>query len=190
MKKRFMKTGKKVLAGIMLTCMMLGMIACGKGDGEGGQKVDNTVTIDAIHTAIKEAYGENYLPSMLLSEDEIKALYGVEAEWCEEMLAEIPMISANVDTLIAIKAVDGRVGDVESALKNYKEYLENDSFQYPSNIPKIQASTVITRGNYVFFIMLGNLDMEMMDAPEDEQIKAYTEMNQTAIDTIDGLLLK
>ncbi len=188
MKKKLMKTGKRVIAGIMLTCMMLGLIACGKGDG--GQNVDNTVTIDAIHTAIKDAYGENYLPNMLLSEDEIKALYGIEADWCEEMLAEIPMISANVDTLIAIKAVDGRVEDVENALTSYKEYLENDSFQYPSNIPKIQASTVITRGNYVFFIMLGNLDMEMMDASEDEQIKAYTELNQTAIDAIDGLLLK
>lgn len=168
--------------------MMVGLIACGKGDG--AQKVDDTVTIDAIHTAVKEAYGDEYMPSVLLSEDEIKMMYGVEPEWCEQVLAEIPMISTHIDTLIAIKAVDGKVENVEAALNDYKAYLEADTFQYPFNIPKIKASTVITRGNYVFFIMLGVLDVSMTDAAEEEQLKAYEEMNQIAIEAIDGLLLK
>ena len=186
MKKKFVEAGKKLSAGLMLMCMLFGLAACGKSTTE----VDNTVSIDAIHEAVKEAYGESYLPQMLLTEDEIKALYGVESEWYEEALAEVPMISAQVDTLIAIKATQGHVEDVQNALTAYKEYLENDSVQYPMNVPKIQASTVMTRGNYVFFIMLGTVDMEVMDQSEDAQVEAYKEMNQIAIDTIDGLLLK
>lgn len=186
MKKSLMKIGKKVTAGMLLFSMMLGLAACGKSTA----KVDNTVSIDTIHEAIKEAYGENYLPQMLMTEDEITALYGIESDWYEEVLAEVPMISAQVDTLIAVKATDGHVEDVQNALTSYKEYLENDSFQYPMNVPKIQASTIITRGNYVFFIMLGTVDMEVMDQSEDAQIEAYSQMNQIAIDTIDGLLLK
>ena len=38
--------------------------------------------------------------------------------------------------------------------------------------------------------MLGTVDMEVMDQSEDAPIEAYSQMNQIAIDTIDGLLLK
>lgn len=186
MKKAMTVICKKIAVGMLLTAMLSGLTACGNSKNA----VDDSVSIDTIHTAIKEAYGDNYLPDMLLSDDEITALYGISNDWYEEAIAEVPMISVNVDTLIAVKAEKEHVEDVQNALTDYKEYLENDSFQYPMNVPKIQASTVITRGNYVFFIMLGVGDENIEDQSEDAQVKAYSELNQIAIDAIDGLLLK
>ena len=48
-----MKIGKKVTTGMLLFSMILGLAACGKSTA----KVDNTVSVDTIHEAIKEAYG-------------------------------------------------------------------------------------------------------------------------------------
>ncbi len=186
MKRKISKISKKIVAGILLVTMMAGISACTKSSNA----VDDSVSIETIHEAIKDAYGDNYLPDMLLSDDEIMALYGISNDWYEEAIAEVPMISVNVDTLIAVKAEKDHVEDVQNALTSYKEYLENDSFQYPVNVPKIQASTVITRGNYVFFIMLGVGADDIEDQSEDDQVKAYGELNQIAIDAIDGLLLK
>ena len=155
-----------------------------------GATVDNTVSIDAIHTAVKEAYGENYLPNMLLSEDDIQLTLGIEPSWYEEIIVELPMISAQVDTFIAVKATDDHVADVTDAITAYQERLKADTMQYPSNLSKIAASTVVTMDNYIFFIMLGYVDISIEDQPEDVRIQAHTEQNQIAIDAIESVLLK
>lgn len=160
------------------------------GGDESGSGIDDTVTIDTIYQAVKEAYGEDYIPDMLLSEDEIQVLYGIEPEWCEEFLVEIPMMSVHVDTFLAVKAKPEHLAEVSDAVNAYVENLKSDTMQYPMNVTKIAASSVVTMGNYVFYIMLGYIPTELDDAAEDVQIAAYEELNQTAIDVIEGLLLK
>lgn len=212
------KTGwtKRILACILSTAMLFA-VSCGKDDNaaQGGSAqdagngntsggsdvsqpvggnepggIDDTVTIDAIYQAVKEAYGEEYLPTMLLSEDEIQVVYGIEPDWCEEFLIEVPMMSAHVDTFVAVKAKPEYLSQVSDAINAYIENLKNDTMQYPSNLNKIAASSVVTMGNYVFYVMLGILTPEQEDADEDVQIAAYAERNQVAIDVIESMLLK
>jgi len=153
------------------------------------QKPESTVSIQTIRDTVAQAYGENYLPSYALSDMELKEIYGVDNAWVEEFSAEMPMMSAQVDTFIAVKAKNGNVSNVESALKNYRDYLVNSTMQYPINIPKIQASTVYTKGDYVFFIMLGTIPQDIMFGEDEEAaIKAYVESNKIALDTIDSLI--
>lgn len=159
-------------------------------NGAGDGTIDDTVSIDTIHEAVREAYGEDYLPDMLLSEDEIQILYGIESEWCEEILVEIPMMSTHVDTFLAIKARPEHLADVSDAVNAYAANLKSDTMQYPMNLNKIAASSVVTMGNYVFYIMLGYLPMEMDDEADDVQIAAYGELNQKAVDVIESLLIK
>lgn len=191
---------KRFLACLLAAVMLVSLAACGNGgkDNEtqggnaqnGQSQVDETVSIDTIHEKIKEAYGEDYLPTKMLSEDEIQAYYGIEPEWCEEMIAEIPMISVHVDTLIAIKAKKEDVTNVIDAVNAYAETLKNDTMQYPSNLLKIQASTVLTKEPYVFFIMLGTISAEEEEQEDAAQVEAYKARNQVAIDIIEDLLLK
>lgn len=152
--------------------------------------IDDTVTIDSIYQAVKEAYGEQYLPDMLLSEDDIQVLYGIEPDWCEEFLVEVPRMSAHVDTFLAVKAKPEHLSEVSEAVNTYVENLKNDTMQYPMNLNKIAASSVVTMGDYVFYIMLGTLTSEQEDWDEDKQVAAYEERNQVAIDVIEGMLLK
>lgn len=162
----------------------------GASDHVSGNGIDGTVTIDTIYQAVKEAYGEDYLPAMLLSEDEIQVMYGIEPEWCEEILVEVPMMSVHVDTFLAVKAKPEHLADISDAVNAYVENLKSDTMQYPANLLKIQASSVVTMGDYVFYVMLGYLPAEMEEEAEDVQIAAYEERNQVAIDVIESLLLK
>lgn len=200
MKTMLSEKTKKLSACLLAAIMLVSLAACGNGgkdnetqggNAQNGQtQVNDTVSIDTVHQKIKEAYGEDYFPDMMLSEDEIQAYFGIEPEWCEEFIAEIPMISVRVDTLIAIKAKKEYVTNVIDAVNAYAETLKNDTMQYPSNLLKIQASTVLTMDPYVFFIMLGTISMEEEEQEDAAQVEAYKARNQVAIDTIEDLLLK
>ncbi len=149
----------------------------------------NDVALEDIHTAVRELLGENYLPSMPLDNEYLKETYGIQPEWIENFIAEIPMISFHVDTFIAIKAVDGQADNVEKALNDYCAYVKENSLQYPANVPKVNASRVYRAGNYVFYIMLGVIPEEYMD-DENGAYNFSVQSNENVIAKINELLIK
>ncbi len=149
----------------------------------------------SIHNAIKEAYGpEGYVPNMPIDPEMLASIYGIEAEWVEEYVAEMPMIMTHVDTLIIVKPTEGNSENVLNALNAYHDYLANDTMQYPMNVQKVRASQVFEKGGYVFFVMLGMLSDDALYAEgTEEEIAAiqYNEAvanNQKAIDAVNALL--
>lgn len=142
-------------------------------------------TLEELHTAVKNAYGDNYLPSMSLDATAMTEQVGLTMDNVEEFIAEGPMISAHVDTFIAIKAKEGKGADVETELNAYRDYLVSESLQYPGNMAKVNASRVFRHGDYVFFIMLG----AMNDAAEtDEEAATFAEeQTQIAVDAIEAV---
>lgn len=179
---------KKKILSILLVAIMVITVGCGKKDKNDGVSI-NEVPLEDVHSKVKEAYGENYIPSMPLDETMLKETYGIDPEWYEEMIAEGPMISAQIDTFIAVKAKDEKAADVQNALNAYHEVLKQDTFQYPSNLVKIQAAKVVAYGDYVFFLMLGMIPMEVEEQGEDAILKAYEAENQKAIDAIEAVLV-
>ncbi len=159
-------------------------------EGESGQTADGTyrddVSVTEIRDAVKEAYGENYIPSMEYDAETLEALYGISSDMYDEVIGEGPMISAHVDTLIIVKAKSDRVEDVRAALENYRDTQIESGVNYPMNIPKLQASEVAVYGNYVCYIMLGVIDDNLTD--EGERLTAFQEQNQIAKDVIEGML--
>lgn len=177
---------------ILLIAAIAALTACSGKNTEGdnpseGQQIKE-VPVTEIQTVVKEAYGEDYIPNMPYDETALLDVFGIDKGWCEEYLAEGPMISAQVDTFVAVKAKNGKTDDVEQALNKYRDSLVEDTLQYPANQVKIQASQVVTYGNYVFFIMLGNISMDIEE--EEAMLTAYSEENQKAVVAIEGILLK
>lgn len=144
------------------------------------------VDLEKIHTAVKEAYGENYIPSAPFDEQGMKELFGINSDLYENFIAEGPMISVHVDTFVAVKANEGKGEEVEKHLNDYRESQLNDAVQYPMNLPKIEASQVVRHGDYVFFVMLGSPSQEAEEKGEDAALESAKENNQIAIDIIDG----
>lgn len=142
------------------------------------------VKLEDVYTAVKEAYGDQYIPSMEYDEQLMTDLFGISPEMYVSYIAEGPMISVHVDQFIAVEAREGKGEEVETLLNEYRDSQLNDALQYPMNLPKIEASEVVRHGDYVFFVMLGAMDQEAAD--EAEALEAAKESNRIGVDVING----
>lgn len=151
-------------------------------EGEGTDNADIQGSLDSIRDAVAAAYGENYIPNMPFDETAVKETFGVDPSWYDGIVAEGPMISTHVDTFIAIHPTEGNLDNVKKALTDYKDYLVNESMQYPMNMEKVKAAEVTVIGDNIYFIMLGLVDDTIED--EAKRLEAFTEQNKIAIDAI------
>lgn len=140
--------------------------------------------MESIKTAVVETLGENYWPNTPISADILEGTYGITSDMYDDYLAEMPMISVNVDTLLIIKAKDGMVESVEEALNAYREAIVSDTMQYPMNVGKIQASRIETIGNYVCFVQLGADTMTASESGDEAVVAQCQEANELAIEVI------
>lgn len=141
-----------------------------------------------IGKAVADEFGDDYIPDMDIPADYLDSTYGVKPEWYDDFFGQMPMINVNVDTFIAVKAKADKVSDVEKALNDYADYYKNDAQKYPKDLAKVDACRVYTKGNYVFFIMLGYPTDEVENMDDAAQVKFYTEQNDRAVKVIDSLL--
>ncbi len=181
-------TMRKMIATFCIAGMVLGCTSCGntKQPDATQQTTQVQVTLEEIHTAVKDAYGDNYLPQMAYEAEQFETFFGISSDLYEEFIAESPMMSAHVDTFVAIKAKEGKGEEVEQLLQTYQDNLLNNSLQYPMNLGKVEGATLYRNGDYVFYFILGGYPD---DVDEIDSQKAK-ELNQTAVDAIEGLLGK
>lgn len=180
---------KKKLLVLALTMVMAVSTGCGKTASKGTEY--NDVSITEIHDAVKEAYGDEYQANMTCDAIQMEEMFGLDPEWYDEAIAEIPMMSAHVDTFIAVDAKDENIEDVKNALTAYQTSLKEDGMQYPMNQLKIQGSKVVEYGDKLFFVLLGQISTEeQQQEDEDKVVAAYEQKSQIAVDTIENLLIK
>jgi hypothetical protein len=141
-----------------------------------------------VHEAVKAVYGENYIPSMPFDDMQIEEKFGIKKDMVKEIIAEGPMMSTNVDIFIGVEAVEGQGDEIEKALQTYKKKLEEDTLQYPMNIPKIKSSIVLKVDNYVFFLQLGEINTDGED--EAEQLAFAEAEVKKAVDAVHEILGK
>lgn len=167
-----MKKKRKGLALICGLLLSLSTIGC---------SAPKDISLQEVHTQIKEAYGENYLPSMPYDSQILETIYGIKPEWVEEFTAEGPATSAHVDTFIAIKATQGNAENVKNALETYKQTNLDSGFNYPMNIAKIEQSQVYQIGDYVFYLLLGSY---YPGEDENEEPAFYQEQTKIGLDVL------
>ena len=142
--------------------------------------------LNEIYAAVKEAYGERYIPSMELDSEMLENIYGISRDWYEACIAEGPRISALVETFMGFKAVSGHEEDIAAALYDYRDQQLTDGMQYPMNLPKLEASQVLEEDGYVFFVMLGSADTEAEEQGEEAALESAKANNQIGVDVIEG----
>lgn len=148
-----------------------------------------TPTLKQLYSAVKKAYGKNYLPSVKLDTKDIETRYGIKESWYKDAVAEVPMMSAQVDQCVIVRAKNSNAKKkTKKALQSYQKALREDRFQYPANQLKIQGSRVYVKGNYVCFFMLGSIDKKTEESPDESKvIDAYREQNKKAVNAIKKL---
>lgn len=193
------KICRPVLMAVCFVCV-LGLTACNRENGN----TTTTTAADAetttvapvtfpapelskIHEAVKNAYGENYLPDMSLDAENIAIMKTIPADLYSECIVEIPGLSAYADEFMAFKAAEGKAADLEKALNEYKNYLINDSFQYANNKIRVQACEVVRHGDYMFFILLGReFSDDIIAQGEEAMLSEAKEQVKIGVDVING----
>lgn len=137
-----------------------------------------------IRQAVADALGDQYWPNMQVDSETLGMVFGITPDMYEDYMAEMPMISTNVDTLLIIKAKDDKVEAVEEALNTYREAKVADTMQYPTNLGKIQASRIQTFGKYVCFVQLGADNLADEDMTEEESLTKCQEQNDLVLEVI------
>ena len=186
--KRKIKS-KKIVSILMAAMLAVSMTACGgnKDNATGtAQEQVKDINMTELHQKVKEAYGEDYLPSMSLDETFIKDLLGLTTDMYEEIIAEMPAVSVHIDTFVAVKAKEGQADAVETALNAYRDAQINDTMMYPANAVKIQGSQVVRHGDYVFFVCLGTIPMEIQEQGDEAMLAVAKKLTQKAVDVIDS----
>lgn len=161
----------------------------GTDDGAGNNEMIDTTSgwseeMTQIRAAVVAALGEDYWPNMEIPAEILETNYGITSDMYDDFMAECPMISTNVDTLLIIKAKDDKVEAVEEALNAYRDKMVNDSFQYPMNVGKVQASRIQRYGNYVCFVQLGASTTDVAENGDEAVIAHCQEQNELALEVI------
>lgn len=140
--------------------------------------------MNAIKQAVVDVLGENYWPNMPLDPEMLEMTFGLTADMYDDYMAEMPMIGTHVDTLLIVKAKDDKVAAVEEALNAYRDMKVADTFAYPMNLGKLQASRIQTYGNFVCFVQLGADNLADENMTEEESITKCQEQNELALEVI------
>lgn len=140
-----------------------------------------TEEMQGVRNVVTDALGDDYWPDMPMMPDMLEAVYGVSPDMYEDYMAEAPMISTNVDTLVIVRAKEDKAEAVEEALNAYRDANINDTMQYPMNVGKIQASRIEKIGDYICFVQLG---ADTMDLEDEAAIAHCQEVNELVIEIL------
>ena len=113
---------------------------------------------EKIYLAVKGS--GTYNAELMMQDDEtyMSDVLGLDSSWYDVAIVEIPMFSTNVDMFALIHPTEGNFENVETAIKNYQDFVINDSFQYPMNVEKVKKCKAEAIGDYMFFILLNSPD--------------------------------
>ena len=182
-----MRVIKKIFLVCCASLLMLSFLAgCGQpsdstasNGSSPSEAVD--VSIDDILAAVKEAYGENYLPDTEMPEEMLAAEFPIDSSLVEEMKAECSMLGFHHDLVVIIKAREGKGFEVKKLLEQIKEDKIENEIQYPANLAKVMSAQVVQQGDYAAFLLVGAVD-ENMDASQEEAVKFAQKEVQKAVD--------
>lgn len=150
-------------------------------DESDGGNADEASETQKILNNIREAYGDNYLPSMSIDNDTYESMFGISADLYSEAAGDMMMISTYPDTVMIFKAADGKFDDLLAAVNAYKDTVMANTMQYPINIEKVNATKVVTKDDYVAFLLVGAIDESDEPSPEFAQ-----EQVQIAVDAFNA----
>lgn len=124
------------------------------GDGAEGAAASG---LGMFRDALRDVYGDKYYPDTEMTEEQIREELGLDESLYEEVYAEHTAENERPDTFIAVKAKSGKVDEVKEKLTAYKQRLIDEN-SFDANADKLNAAEVYSEGDYVFFVLLGDVD--------------------------------
>ncbi|MDO4327262.1 MAG: DUF4358 domain-containing protein [bacterium] len=156
----------------------------GMANQESDVIVSENENLNEIYQGIRDAYGDSYSSGTAYTEEKLAQRLNIDPAWCEAYLAEEAGDEENGTLFVAVKAQPDMADSVEKVLLEYQDMLMENASQHPSRLAQVQASQIVRYGDYVFFVMLGEVPEGIED--ELEAFQTADESNQKAVDVIDA----
>lgn len=142
-----------------------------------------------IHNAAIGGVGVvNYWANMQTDKAMFEEMVGLTSDMYTDFLYEMPMISANVDSLMVVKPAEGQEQAVLDKVTEFRQMKVDDTFQYPQNIAKTKGSVVKVIGDYVVYVQLG-AEAGLVGDDEAAALTACEDANKAALDSIESYII-
>ena len=151
-----MKKIAKILSGILI-CTSL--VACGS---KGSALKDGLTAKDVVTKVVEKAPMQ--MP-MELDDTTVSDLTTINLDDVEEYAITKAMIMNSADVTAVVKAKDGKVESVKSALQAMLDTEKNNAY-LPEQKEKVENAALIEKGNYV--ILLINADVKAAEEAVNE----------------------
>ena len=118
------------------------------------ETIPTDIDFETLSFNIEETtdFGDSKMENIIL--DDLVQDYGIYAEWVEEVIGKKPYVNVASKTYIIIKATEGNIQNVISALEDYGNNYENIWKRYlPEEYELVKARKIGSKGNYVYFIV-------------------------------------
>ena len=164
---------KKIISIILAACLVAAMlVGCSNtNNNKSSNELKEGATLSDIVEKIQSDIGITMASE--IDDTLLKDIYGINKEDVEEYAGKMSMVMTSSDTFLIVKAKEGRVETIKSALEARRETIIESQY-LPAEIEKANAGKVYTKGNYVALIVIGNT---MVEEGEDfDSAKAQEEM--------------
>lgn len=123
------------------------------------ESVSTTMTTKEMSDKIQESF-----PLAMPGEvdnDMLRDLFYVNTDLVEEHTSVMSFANISADNLVIVKAQSGKASEVAEGLNKRLEDVRASFERYlPDQYDKAKAGKVITKGDYVFLVILGGEDSE------------------------------
>ena len=151
---------KRIFSAALAAALLLVMTACGGSKEPPVPTLKEGVTLQQGIDQVNESYP--VAMSAAVDETVLTDLLGISADDVEEYAGYITMVMVSSDNLIGIKAKPDKVETVQKALESQRDAVIQTFEQYlPAQLDKAKAGKVVTIGNYVFLLIVGNTDKDL-----------------------------
>lgn len=151
---------KRIFSAALAAALLLVMTACGGSKEPPVPTLKEGVTLQQVIDQVNESYP--VAMSAAVDETVLTDLLGISADDVEEYAGYITMVMVSSDNLIGIKAKPDKVETVQKALESQRDAVIQTFEQYlPAQLDKAKAGKVVTIGNYVFLLIVGNTDKDL-----------------------------
>lgn len=136
-----------------------------------------------IYNKLTEVYSSDewvYLPENI-GDDTLGFEMGIKRDMYKTFFCKKSLDEYTSDIFLGICAQDGKAEEVKNQLYNYKDKLTLKFESVPAQIERIQSADIVQHGDYVYFILLGKLDVTL----SGEQVRAQTKQsNSKAVEIV------
>lgn len=146
---------------IVMAVLLLLLMGCTQGTAANTIKDGKSLSdvIANVDSKFMEKYGYPTISNFAtpLDQKHLTDFYGLAPEDITEMAGNYSMMILSNETMIVVKAAEGKAEKIVTAMQERRQALENqyESYRVGGSYERALAGEVYQKGDYVFLILVG-----------------------------------